>query len=92
MDASFITVCTIISVMFLVIGYACGWLGHKCKQLRTSKAVTVDSAERNPHRNEGSPLPQTPGPLYEELQLNSTPEHEGPVELKENVAYGPLAK
>ena len=79
--------------MFLVIGYACGWFGHKRKQSQTSKALTVDSAEKNPRPNEGSaPLPQTPGPLYEELQLNSTPEHEGLVELKENVAYGPIAK
>jgi hypothetical protein len=34
-------------------------------------------------------LPQTPGPLYEEL-LRSTPEHQDLVELKENVAYGPI--
>ena len=34
-------------------------------------------------------LPQTPGPLYEELQPStSTQEYEDLVELKENVAYG----
>ena len=30
---------------------------------------------------------QTPGPLYEELQPESTLEHKDLVELKENVAY-----
>jgi hypothetical protein len=40
---------------------------------------------------EQSQLPQTPGPLYEEL-LRSTPEHQDLVELKENVAYGPIVK
>jgi hypothetical protein len=71
--------------VFLSIGYACGWFSHKHKQSRTSKAV--DDENTSPH-NEGSQLPQTPGPLYEEL-LRSTPEHQDLVELKENVAYGP---
>jgi hypothetical protein len=42
--------------------------------------------------NEGSELPQTPELLYEELQPKSTPEHGDLVELKENVAYGPIVK
>jgi hypothetical protein len=29
-------------------------------------------------------------PLYEEFVLKSTPEHQDLVELKENVAYGPI--
>ena len=34
-------------------------------------------------------LPQTPGPLYEELQPStSAPEYQVLVERKENVAYG----
>ena len=51
-----------------------------------------DPAEKNAGRNEQSQLPQTPGPLYEELQPESTLKHEDLVELKENVAYRPIAK
>ena len=46
--------------------------------------------ENNTGPSEGSQLPPTPGPLYEELQQRSTPEHQDLVELKENVAYGPI--
>ena len=75
------------SIVFLSIGYACGWFSHKHKQSRTRKAAEDD--EKN---NEGSQLPPTPGPLYEEVQQRSTPEHQDLVELKENVAYGPIVK
>ena len=85
-----ITVFTVSSVVFLVIGCACGWFGHKCKQSHTSKAMS-DPAN-NSCCNEGSQLPQTPGPLYKELQPKSTLEYQDLVELKENVAYGPIAK
>ena len=51
-----------------------------------------DPAEKNAGRKEQSQLPQSPGPLYEELQLKSSLEHQDLVELKENVAYGPIAK
>ena len=57
----------------------------------TSKA-TSDPAKKNTCCNEQSQLPQTPGPLYEKLQPKSTPEYQDLVELKENVAYGPIAK
>ena len=74
--------------MFLSIGYACGWLGHKHKQSRTSKATVIDLAKKNSCHDEGSQQPPTPGPLYEELHQ----EHQDVVELRENVAYGPIAK
>ena len=86
-----IIVCVISSIVFLFIGYACGWFGHKRNQSHTSKA-TSDPAEKNASCNEQSQLPQTPGPLYEELQPKSTLEHQDLVELKENIAYGPIAK
>ena len=76
-----ITVCAVSSIVFLFIGYACGWFSHKHKQSRTSKA-TSDPAKKNACHSEGFQLPQTPGPLYEELQPKSTPEHEDLVELK----------
>ena len=84
-----IAVCAVSSLVFLSIGYACGWFSHKHKQSRTRKA---EDDEKN---NEGSQLSQPPGPLYYEeveLQQRSTPEHQDLVELKENVAYGPIIK
>ena len=86
------TVCAVSSIVFLAIGYACGWFGHKHKQSHTSKTtIIIDSAEENTCHVEQSQVPQTPGPLYEEL-LRSTPEHQDLVELNENVAYGPIVK
>ena len=82
---------TALIVVFSNVGYACGWFRHKHKQSYASKA-TSDSVEKNSCNYKGSQLLQTPGPLYEELQVKSTPEHEHLVELKDNVAYGPIAK
>ena len=80
-----IAVCAIVSTVFLSIGYACGWFSHKYRQAcsTTSKSTSNSSADI-----EGSQLPQIPGPLYK----RSTPEHQDLVELKENVAYGPIMK
>ena len=64
---------------------------HPKRVNRQSKAMS-NPAEKNAGRNEQSRLPQTPGPLYKELQPESTLEHEDLVELKENVAYRPIAK
>ena len=79
------------TIVFCFVGYACGWFRHKHKQSCTSKAMS-DPVEKNSCNNEGSQFPQTPGPLYEELQMKSTMEHEDLVDLNENVAYGPIAK
>ena len=87
-----IAVCVIISIVFLSIGYACGWFSQKHKQSHTRKVASDSSVEENTGPNEGSQLPPTPGPLHEELQQRSTPEHQDLVELKENVAYGPIVK
>ena len=65
-----------------------GFLEGVNRPSRTSKAMPEESC----HNDIGSLHPQTPGPLYEELQQRSTPEHQDLVELKENVAYGPIAK
>ena len=88
-----IAVCAIISIVFLSIGYVCGWFSQKHKQSHNiRKAASDSSVDENTGPNEGSQLPPTPGPLYEELQQRSTPEHQDLVELKENVAYGPIVK
>ena len=78
--------CAISSILFLSIGYACSWLGHKHKQSRARKA-TSDSAEMNACQNDEF---QIQGPLYEELQVKSISEHQDHVELRENVAYRPI--
>ena len=88
-SSTMIVVCVVSSIVFLSIGYACGWFSQKHKQSCTRKATSDSSVEEN---TEGSQLPPTPGPLYEELQQRSTPEHQDLVELKENVAYGPIVK
>jgi membrane protein DedA with SNARE-associated domain len=87
-SSTIVIVCAVSSIVFLSIGYACGRYGHKHKQSRTSKA---EDDEKSSCHNEGSHVPQTQGPLYEEV-LRSTPEHQDLVELKENVAYGPIVK
>ena len=90
-SSTLIIVCAISSIVFLVIGYACGWFGHKGKQSHASK-TTSDPAKKSASRNEQSQLSQSPGPLYEELQPKSTLEFQDLVELEKNVAYGPIAK
>ena len=86
-SSTVIIVCAVSSVMFLFIGHVCGWFGHKYKQSYASKPTkNIDSAKKNTCSNEES---QTPAPMYEELH---TLKHQDLVELKENVAYGPIAK
>ena len=89
-----IAVCVVSSIVFLSIGYACGWFSLKHKQSHSRKLTSNSSAdnEENLGHNEGSQLPPAPGPLYVELQQRSTPEHQDLVELKENIAYGPIVK
>ena len=84
-----ITVCAVSSIVFVFIGYACGWFGHKHRQSHTISDPAKKNACIEQSHNQ---LPQNPGPLYEELQRStSTPECQDLVELKENVAYGPIA-
>ena len=47
----------------------------------------IPQAVKNACNSEGSQLPQT---VYDELQLESTPEHQDMNELEENVSYGPI--
>ena len=59
---------------------------------RSSHTSKTMLEENTFHNDIGCLHPQTPGPLFEDLQQKSTPEHHDLVELKENVAYGPIAK
>ena len=59
-----ISVCSVNSIVFLFIGYGCGWFGHKRKQSHTIS----DLAKKNVRIEQShDQLPQTAGPLYEEL-------------------------
>ena len=80
----------LLEVTHRTIKYACGWFGHKHKQSHITNKATSDPAEKNSFHNEGSQLSQTPEP--ESIRwVKSTLEHEDLVELKENLAYGPIA-
>ena len=84
-----VAVYVISSILFISIGYACGWFSHKHKQACCTirKSTSNSSVEENTSYDiEGSQLPQIPGPQL----LRSTPEHQDLVELKDNVAYGPI--
>ena len=66
------------AVVFFLLGGICGSFGHKYK----GTAIQAKS-----DKNASS----EPAPLYEDLQLTSTPKDQGKAfELKENVAYGPV--
>ena len=45
---------------------------------------------KNPYSSEGS---QTSGPVYDELQRDSTPEYQdmNELDLEENISHGPIA-
>ena len=64
------------SVLIFIMGCVCGWFGHKYK------------AKGNTHSQ------ATPGPVYEDLQPSMSvlgdPREKATIELKENVAYGPV--
>ena len=84
-SSTIVIVCAVSSIVFLSIGYACGWFSHKHKQSRTSKAPSDSSADHVENSCHSAA-----GTLYEELQQKPTQEHQNLVELKENVAYGPI--
>ena len=65
------------SSLFFIIGCVCGWFGHMHKTKGSEKNTTFQAA---------------PFPVYEDLQSTSMPEDQekAAVELKENVAYGPI--
>ena len=64
------------SALIFIIGCACGWFSHKHK------------AKGNTHSQ------ATLGPVYEDLQPSMSvlgdPREKATIELKENVAYGPV--
>ena len=79
--ASSVTVFSLISVVFLTIGFVCGYFSRKYKQ-STSSRERADEGIR--------PQQSQPTPVYEEVLPQSIPEvQEQGFELEKNVAYGP---
>ena len=86
--ASSVTVFTVASILFFVVGFLCG---HFCQKKRKSSttAATSSSEIAPPMTTDG----QTQIPYYDDVVLQQpTRPSETDLELKENVAYGPLTR
>ena len=75
---SSITACALSSLLFFIIGYACGC---KCGQATS----TCTSSDMAPQVSQLNPIA-----LYEEVLPESKPEITNQFELEDNVAYNPL--
>jgi hypothetical protein len=76
--ASSVTVFTVASISFFIVGFLCG---HFCQKKR--KSSTAAGATAPPAGSEG----QAQTPYYDDVVLQ---QREPDLELKENVAYGPI--
>ena len=81
--ASSVTVFILSSVLFFIVGYACGYFGQWHKQSTTSRETSDDIV---------CPGEPQPAPVYEEILAGKPmPEDcERDFELKENIAYDPV--
>jgi hypothetical protein len=80
--ASSVTVFTVASILFFIVGFLCG---HFCQKKRKSSTAAGETV--TPAGSEGSAgLTQTP--YYDDVVLQ---QREPDLELKENVAYGPIS-
>ena len=68
----------ICSTIFFMLGMLCMYLTMRCKQSHTTKNDRPDVV-----------LAQLPAPVYEDIDLHA-PKIKQTIELKENVAYGPI--
>jgi hypothetical protein len=93
--ASSVTVFTVASISFFIVGFLCG---HFCQKKRKSNTAAGEAAPPagsggaaaseavTPAGSEGSGG-QTQTPYYDDVVLQ---QREPDLELKENVAYGPI--
>ena len=58
-----IIMCAVSSIVFLSVGYACGWFGHKCKQSHSTSKVMSDPAKKSASHNKQSQLSISSAPL-----------------------------
>ena len=84
--ASSVTVFTVASILFFIIGFLCG---HFCQMKRkSSTTAATSSSEIAPPMTTGG---QTQIPYYDDVVLQQpTRPSETDLELKENVAYSPI--
>ena len=75
---SSITVCVLSSLLFFIIGYACG-----CRR-KQETTVTSTPADVTPHVSQINPMA-----LYEEVLPESKPNISTQFELEDNIAYNP---
>ena len=76
--ASSVTVFTVASILFFIVGFLCG---HFCQRKRKS-STTAAAGETAPPGGTGG---QTP--YYDDVVIQQSDQE---LELKENVAYGPI--
>ena len=76
---SSITVCALSSLVFFVIGYACG---HKCRH--GNQDATCARPDATLQVSQPNPMI-----LYEEIQPESNPKPTNQFELEDNIAYDP---
>jgi hypothetical protein len=77
--ASSVTVFTVASISFFIVGFLCG---HFCQKKRKS---SIAAGETIPTAGSGG---QIRTPYYDDVVLQ---QRESDLELKENVAYGPIS-
>ena len=77
---SSITVCVLSSLLFFVIGYACG---HKYRH--SDQDATCVRSDMTPQVSQPNPMV-----LYEEILPESNPKTTNQFELEDNIAYNPL--
>ena len=78
--ASSVTVFIVASILFFIIGFLCG---HFCQKKRKS-STTAAAGEAVPPGGSGG---QTQTPYYDDIVIQQSDQE---LELKENVAYGPM--
>jgi hypothetical protein len=93
--ASSVTVFTVTSILFFIVGFLCG---HFCQKKRISSTAAGEAvppagsggaaASEAVTPAESGGLTQTP--CYDDVVLQQPMPNEQELQLKENVAYGPL--
>ena len=78
--ASSVTVFTVASIVFFIVGFLCGYF---CQKKRKSNTPSAAAAESVPPLATGRE--QTQIPYYDDVVLQQEA-----VELTDNVAYGPI--
>ena len=78
--ASSVTMFTVASILFFIIGFLCG---HFC-QKKSKSSTRAAAGETVPPGGSGG---QTQTPYYDNVVIQQSDQE---LELKENVAYGPI--